>query len=639
MANHLQNTVSTYLQQHQDQPVNWYPWGEDAFLKARSQDKPILLSIGYAACHWCHVMAEESFEDVATARFLNEHFVCVKVDRQERPDIDHLFQNVHMLLTRRGGGWPLTVFLDPDGRPFFAGTYFPKEARFGLAGFQDVLDAVLHYFQENRGSIEPLAAQLQSALQNTATTTIGEDLLVKAPEKILPMLDKKWGGTEGAPKFPQAPLLSYLLSSDVPVLVKHASDTLNRLGASGLYDHLGGGFFRYCVDEHWHIPHFEKMLYDQGLLLGLYGTLEKEGALACPWVIDETIDFLEREMQTKEGGFIGALDADSQGVEGAYYLWPQKELENALTAAELALLLSLVRADEPLHIASTDVKRFFALREQLKPIFAKLFQVREKRVRPSSDDLCLTAWNGLVITGLLSAYQSGQRKKARALAESALDFVKKQLFDNGCLAHGIKDGKRAGPAFLDDYAYLLEAALAYFVLTGRYADLQFCLQLADAMIDTFSFEDQLHYSGKSHEKLFASLTPIFDEAVPSPLAKAAEVLLDLGMVLGDARYLELGKKNLERVLQQGQHALAALPGALKALQKLGHPSPILIVTGPKDASWQRLDQQVTVIHLQEQALWPGHLDKPIGDQTRAWLCTMDACQGPFESPEDLKEPL
>jgi hypothetical protein len=556
MANHLAHETSPYLIQHAGNPVDWHPWGEEALTLARRSNKPILLSIGYSACHWCHVMAHESFENADVAAVMNDLFVNIKVDREERPDLDHIYQSAYQMLTGRAGGWPLTMFLTADGTPFFGGTYFPNTPRHGLPAFTELCRDVAETHRRQPDDIAEQNRELQRLLTSTlpradAKVSLDGTALNVARDVLLRNFDLRFGGFGGAPKFPHASDLAFLLrragSGDA------VRTTLTRMAEGGIYDQLGGGFCRYSVDERWEIPHFEKMLYDNGQLLGLYAdawALGRQPLFAR--VVEETAAWAMREMQLPDGGFASSLDADSEGEEGRYYVWDREEIRSLFSDDEWQLARECwdlagppnfegsrwhLRVAAP--VASSDTDRFAGVK-------AKLFAQREQRIRPGRDDKVLTAWNALMIEGLARAARIFDRPEWLAAAHRALGFTRSVLWRDGRLLATARNGKAHLPAYLDDYAFLLVAVLEVARSDGATSDLAFATELAETMLD--HFEDKaaggFHFTADDHEALIHRPKPCHDNSMPSGNGAAALGLLRLGRLLGEARYTEAAERTL-----------------------------------------------------------------------------------------------
>jgi uncharacterized protein len=676
--NRLARETSPYLQQHATNPVDWYPWGPEAFAAARSSGKPVLLSIGYSACHWCHVMAHESFEDPATAAVMNELFINVKVDREERPDIDKIYQFAHQVLTQRGGGWPLTMFLTHDDqKPFFGGTYFPNSPRYGMPAFTALLRRVAEYYREQ--AVE-LRAQNDSLMQVFADLTPppadGSQVLDAAPldaarQQLQATFEGHHGGFGGAPKFPHPASIDRLLhhwhataATDTPDLqaLYMATLTLTRMAEGGLYDQLGGGFARYSVDEQWMIPHFEKMLYDNGALLASYA----EAALATgeplfQRIARETGEWLLREMQDDDGGFYSAYDADSEGHEGKFYVWSREEVQQALTPLEWNLFSRRFGLDrEPnfegayhLHVfvSSSDLAREQGLEEQeverqLDAARRKLLALRSRRIWPGLDDKILTSWNALAIRGLAIAARSLGEPRFAAAADRALDFIRQNLWRDGRLLATSKDGVSHLPAYLDDYAYLAHALLEMLQLRWRNEDVLWLRQLVQALRRHFEDGDPggFFFTADDHEQLIHRTKSFSDDAIPAGNGIAARILVRAGHLLGETAWLE----SAERTLRAAWHALSRYPhghmSLLEALTDYLTPPEIIIVRGPaKEADhWRdelaRLyapNRMVFSIPAELAGLDPAVADKVAGQATRAYVCRGTQCSPPVESLADL----
>jgi uncharacterized protein YyaL (SSP411 family) len=556
VGNRLAGETSPYLQQHASNPVDWYPWGPEALARARREDRPVLLSVGYSACHWCHVMARESFEDPAVAAVMNRLFVNVKVDREERPDLDHIYQAAHQLLARRPGGWPLTMFLAPDGTPFFGGTYFPREPRYGLPGFAALCERVAEAWHEKRGEIEAQNRELQQALDRTTPHREGDATLQDAPviallAELRASFDPRHGGFGGAPKFPHPGDLELCLRRGARDI---ALTTLRRMCEGGIFDQLGGGFYRYSTDAHWGIPHFEKMLYDNAALLALLA----DAALVEPDPLfarcaAATAAWLMREMQSPEGGYYAALDADSEHQEGKYYVWEREAVRALLNAEEFEAISSHYGLDGPPNFE----KALWHLRVNaplpdatagvIETARAKMLAERARRVRPGRDDKVLVSWNALAVRGMLRAARVFREPRWAASARRALDFVGGTLWRGGRLLATWKDGRAHLDAYLDDYAFLLAALLEALQVEFRSEDLAWAGSLADAMLEQFEdpAEGGFFFTGREHERLIHRPKPGQDQATPSGNALAAWALGRLSSLTGEARYARAA----ERVLQ------------------------------------------------------------------------------------------
>jgi len=678
--NRLAEQTSPYLQQHADNPVDWYPWGEEALSRAREEDRPILLSIGYSACHWCHVMAHESFEDEATARVMNRLFINIKVDREERPDLDKIYQSAHALITQRSGGWPLTLFLSPrDQVPFFAGTYFPDQARHGLPAFSDLLQRVAAYYRQNRQAIEEQNLTMRQALAEIYGTppSQGSPLsgadLDRAYEQLERSFDSNAGGFGAVPKFPHVTDLELLLrrarDSQGPQAAKalHMVHlTLSRMAEGGIYDQLGGGFCRYSVDEYWVIPHFEKMLYDNGPLLGLYSEMAAlSGEPLFRRVATETAGWVIREMQSPEGGYYSTLDADSEGEEGRFYIWTPQEVRALLNEADYAVFARRFGLDQTpnfegrwhLHVHARVEAIAKALRLEPTEVEAslqrarqRLFEVRERRPRPGRDEKILTSWNGLMIKGMAAAARHLLEPEFATSAQRAVDFIRQTLWTGERLLATYKDGKAHLNAYLDDYAFLIDGILELLQVAWRSEDLALAQALAELLLARF--EDPVHgglyFTASDHEQLVQRPKSYADESTPAGNAVAARALHRLGHLLGETRYLAAA----ERILNSGTGAIQAAPLAhaamLLAYLDQQHPLELVVLRGQGEAlqTWHRRaardggpERMVFAIPSDSGALPPALADKtPIGETT-AYICRGTTCSAPITDPEALDAAL
>jgi uncharacterized protein YyaL (SSP411 family) len=558
MGNRLAHAASPYLQQHADNPVDWYPWGDEAFARAAREDKPILLSVGYSACHWCHVMAHESFEDERIAALMNEHFVCIKVDREERPDIDQIYQLTVQLLGR-SGGWPLTVFLTPDRKPFFAGTYFPPVDRHGMPGFPRILLSVAEAYRERRDDVDLQAREIADAIADVARPApkpgeLSPDLLERAAARLAARFDDEHGGFGSRPKFPSTMSLDVLLAhgvlDDDPRARARVRKALDAMRAGGVYDQLGGGFHRYSTDERWLVPHFEKMLYDNALLLRLYvdgfRVFDDERYAATA---REIVAWLEREMLDAQGAFYSTQDADSEGEEGKFFVWTPAEVRAAVPAAEdadlacarfgvtdegnfegqAASVLSLAEPVDKLAVrfglAPSEVER------RLETARAAMLAHREKRPRPFRDEKILASWNGLLVGALADASRALAEPRWLALAERAFAFVWQNLQKDGRVLRSVG----AGPGFLDDHAFVACAAVDLYEATGRADYLTRARSLAETIRAHFAGEDgALYLVADDGEALIARPKDVYDHAIPSATAKALELFARLGSLSDEA---------------------------------------------------------------------------------------------------------
>ncbi len=663
MPNRLAAETSPYLQQHAGNPVDWHPWNAEALALARDADRPILLSIGYSACHWCHVMAHESFEDAAVAEVMNRHFVNIKVDREERPDLDQIYQAAHQMLTRRPGGWPLTMFLMPDGSPFFGGTYFPKTARYGMPGFSDLLPRIAQAYHEQREDIHQQNIALREALGRTVPVASTRRALQRGPldaavRELAEIFDETHGGIGHAPKFPHPfefafCLRRHALDGDARTLAV-AVHTLVKMAEGGIYDHLGGGFCRYSVDETWTIPHFEKMLYDNGPLLALYSDAWRvAGEPRFERVVRETAGWVMREMQAPEGGYYSSFDADSEHEEGKFYVWTPAAARALLTDGEYAVVAAHYGLDGPpnfedhawhLRIMRSlqDVARTLGLStgdcsRYLQSARAKLFAARTQRVPPGRDDKILASWNALMITGMTRAARVFREPAWLASAQRAFDFIRATLWRDGRLLATCKDGKAHLNAYLDDYAFLLEAALELLQTEFRADDADFARALADALLE--HFEDREHggffFTSHDHEPLIHRGKPGHDNATPSGNGIAAIALQRLGHLIGELRYLAAAERTLQLFYPQIEQHPSAFVSLCTALDEYLAPPRSVILRGEPSAleSWrQTLDSRyrpaTMTLKISNKIKYLNNIvgDKPAPESgVQAWVCQGMSC--------------
>ncbi len=663
MPNRLASASSPYLRQHADNPVDWHPWGDEALALARERQQPILLSIGYAACHWCHVMAHESFEDDATAELMNRLYVNIKVDREERPDLDKLYQTAQMLLTQRSGGWPLTLFLTPDEQvPFFGGTYFPPEPRHGLPAFRQVLERVAAWHREHRDELirqnESVCEALQQIYRLPEESVWPEGLEAGAVDSLAQAFDARDGGFGGAPKFARPTQLQWLLRQDDPRAQHMATHTLLRMAEGGIHDHVGGGFCRYSVDAHWMIPHFEKMLYDQALLLPLYAQAwqrtEAPGLRAAAHGI---VAFVTRELQAEHGGFHSSLDADSEGAEGKFYVWTPAEVQALLPPehyAAFAFRFGLDRAANfegswHLHGFRTLVETAAhvtqpaaQLQAQLDQDLQELLEARAARARPGLDDKLLTGWNALMIRGLALAAQALEEPDWLKAAGRAFDFLREKLWDGHRLRASFSRGAAHFNAYLDDYAFTLEAALLLLQQRWNAADLEFAEQLATVIAEQFADADGgLFFTAHDHERLLARPRLLADDVTPSGGAVACEALVELGHLLGRGGWVELAERSLRRasgavVRQPVEHA--RFMEARHAVEQPGL-QVILRGSGPALEAWQAAAQRSALrlncyaIPAEAAGLPEGLASKPADGEAIAYVCAGPTCEEPFRTLE------
>jgi uncharacterized protein len=626
-VNRLAGETSPYLLQHADNPVEWYPWGEEALARARDEEKPILLSIGYAACHWCHVMEHESFEDPATAAAMNERFVNVKVDREERPDLDAVYMEAVVALSGHGG-WPMTVFLTPEGEPFFGGTYYPPEPRHGLPSFRQVLEAIAEAWRERRDEIALSAAQLVEAVRRSAELLPSNDpltdgVLSGAVRSLGATFEPTYGGWGRAPKFPNAPSLEFLLRRDEETARAMAVKTLDEMAAGGMYDLLGGGFHRYSVDDRWLVPHFEKMLYDNALLSSAYlhGWLAT-GDERYRDIAAATIEYMLRELLLPEGGFASAQDADTDGVEGLTFTWTEEE------GAPAELL-------EPFEHGRSILRG--RIDEETR---SRLFELREQRPKPLRDDKAIASWNGLALAALAEA---GRRLRRPDWVEAAGRLGKFLLGllsdDEGRLRRSRRDGKTSGPGYLDDYANVAHGLLELHVATGELRWLREAERLARLAVDLFADEERggFFLSPADGEELVARTKELDDHPLPSGNSMLAHVLLRLARIYGDDE-LERRAVSVLRLLRPAlERAPSAFGWGLVALDLHLSPPRELAIVGAVDAAvaraalepWQ--PRTVTAVGPADDV--PLLAGKTLIDgQAAVYVCERFACRAPVTDP-------
>lgn len=679
--NRLADSASPYLRQHAGNPVHWQPWEAAVLAHARDTGTPILLSIGYSACHWCHVMAHECFENAAIAETMNSLFVNIKLDREQRPDIDHVYQLAHQALNQRGGGWPLTVFLDPDDlTPFFVGTYFPPAPRGGMPGFAELIQHVRGYFDVHRGELRQQGEHLRAWLQKAEAPAPASDTFPSlaasndaALAAVARSFDSQWGGTRGAPKFPRGAELEWLL--DQPAATPHAHamafTTLETMARRGLQDHLGGGFFRYCVDENWTIPHFEKMLYDNAQLLPAYARMacaadaseaQRQVAHAAA---EGIVDWLADRMTSPDGAFYSSLDADSDGEEGRFYVWTRDSFEAALPAGLAPFAATAFGLDKPPNFegAAWHLLRAAPLAAaaaqaeitvagaagKLADARACLQRARAARTPPGRDDKILTAWNALMISALYRSARLLGKPAFAARAERALAVLKRGAWSDGQLYANLAAPAARIPAFLDDHALLLDAVLESFRhLPPNAARLAWATRLADALIARFADPDSgaLWLSAAAHATPLVRGRTLTDDALPSGTAVAIRALLRLGYLTGETRYLDAAERALRATASTLANYPHACPTLLRALAEYEVPRPhILVFYDPRNIEhWARaIDtapgaRTADVLYLDAKTQdFPGLPARMAtsGAGERAYVCTGHTCQAPATSPAAL----
>ena len=683
MANRLADETSPYLLQHKDNPVDWYPWGEEALSRARDEDKAILLSVGYSACHWCHVMERESFEDEGTASIMNEHFVNIKVDREERPDIDSIFMSAVQALTRHGG-WPMTVFLTPEGAPFYGGTYFPPTPRHGLPSFQQLLVSLADAYENRRDEVLKSADGVREHLQAITGAAIPRaetpepEILDAAARALFSELDRRSGGFGGAPKFPQAMNLEVLLRhhhrTGDEASLSGVELTLRKMADGGIYDHLGGGFARYSVDAYWLVPHFEKMLYDNALLSRIY--LEAFQATGDPFyrrISEETLDYVLRDMTSPEGGFYSAEDADSEGEEGKFYVWTPEEVRDVLDPedAELAMRFwdvtergnfegrSILNVPRPPEAVAAGFSLSEAeLWRRISAIRAKLFEAREERVRPARDEKILAAWNGLMLRSLALAARVTGREDYREAAGRNAAFILEKLKEDGRLHRSYKDGRSRFNGYLEDYAMVADGLVALYEATFEVRWLSAAGELCDAMNELFWDEERSTFydTPADHENLLTRPRDVYDNAAPSGTSVAADVLLRLSLLLDRDDYRVRAETVLDSLSGGMEKAPSAFGRLLAALDfHLSRPKEVAIAGDPGSEDTEALMDVVFGSYLPNKvvagraegfvpdgaaSLVPLLADRPMRDgRATAYVCEGYACQSPTTDPEELRRQL
>ena len=694
MPNRLASETSPYLLQHANDPVDWWPWCDQALTLARELDKPILLSLGFSTCHWCHVMARESFADDEVAALMNRHFINIKVDREERPDLDYIYQAAHQLLVGRPGGWPLTVFLTPDTTPFLAGAYYPKTPRHRLPGFMDVLRDVAQAYAAQREGIESQNAQLRKALTHATAPVATADvpdaaaLGAAAREVFAQTWDRRFGGFGDAPKFPRptdlALLLRYAAREETaprpptgvlqrlcaalfrpaPQAGEMAVSTLERMAEGGLFDQVGGGFFRYSTDERWEIPHFEKLLCDNAALVSVYTQAWAQTKIPLfAQVVEQTIAWTLREMRAPGGGFCSALDAEAHGAEGGFYVWSREDVR-AHVAPEASRCLERhwglrrranfdsgrwhLRVDDPLAQAARACGlgegAALAARDAARQA---LLAARAERPQPGRDDKILTGWNALMIGAMAHAARCFERPDWMAAARETLDLVRAKAWRHGCLHALANDGASTLEAYLDDHAFLLAALLEVLQTDFRAEDLAFACTLADTLIEAFEDVDHggFFLTRHDHEALLLRPKPMQDATSASGNGVAALSLQRLGHLVGEPRYLTAAQRTLRaggRVLEQAPAGCASL---VLALEEYAEPPAVLVVHGEEARAWQRAVVRLAVPGL--ICVAPGHGGGPLPVSlaqsevvgTVAALCRGTHCETPLSDYAALEARL
>ena len=677
-TNHLINESSPYLLQHAHNPVDWYPWSEEAFAKAREENKPVLLSIGYSACHWCHVMAHESFENEEIAQLMNENFVNIKVDREERPDLDQIYMNAVQMMTHHGG-WPMTVFLTPDAVPFYGGTYFPPQDRYNMPGFPRILISVAEAYRDRQADIAETSKSLVKELKRLSETStsdqpIERELLDAAYLGITRGYDPVNGGFGGAPKFPPAMTLEFLLRTYVRTANRQALEivrhTAQQMAHGGMYDQLGGGFHRYSTDAKWLVPHFEKMLYDNALLSRVYlhyfqVSQEKVAHDATTGILD----YVVREMTSAEGGFYSTQDADSEGHEGKFFVWEYEEVRTLLTDQDSTLFceyyditpegnfegknipnvrISLEQVATEHNMSVSDVE------DSITRSRAKLFEVRERRIKPDRDEKILTAWNGLMLASFAEAGAALDRPEYVEAARRNADFVLSKLQRDGLLLRTYKDGVAKFNGYLEDYAFLIEGLTTLYETTAETRWLEHALAMTDRMISEFWDEANggFYFTGNSHEELIVRSKDYFDNATPSGNSAAAIVLQRLAILTNKENYKSLAIAVLNQVADSARKYPSGFGYALSAMDfLLSKPKEIAVVAVDRSSLnlfltdiWSRyLPNKVVAGNVSDEEGYPEvallRARGLVDGKTTAYVCENYVCREPVVDIETLGSQL
>ncbi len=668
-TNKLINETSPYLLQHAHNPVDWYPWGDEAFERAKAEDKPVLVSIGYSACHWCHVMEHESFEDESVAAIMNEHFINIKVDMEERPDVDQIYMNFVQLTTGRGG-WPMNVFLTPDKRPFYGGTYFPPVSRYNMPSWPQILTSISEAYKNKREELEESAANIVTELRRLSTVEVaqgglGTEILDAAFESHARTFDAVNGGFGGAPKFPAAMSLEFLLryhhrtgDERAIAIVTH---TLDKMARGGIYDQLGGGFHRYAVDAIWLVPHFEKMLYDNAQLIRVYlHAYQVTGSEFYKRIATDTLEYVRREMLDPCGGFYSTQDADSEGEEGKFFVWTPEEIAQILgekDAAAFDRYFDVTREGNFEGKNILNIKNPAALDEMpeadreafLASCRSKLFAEREKRVKPNRDEKVLTAWNGLMLTVFADAAAVLDSREYLDIATRNADFILDQLRSDGRLLRTWKDGGAKLNAYIEDYANVADGLLLLYQSSGIEKYLSEARSLADLMITEFWDEEGggFFFTSNDHEDLIVRNKDFFDNATPSGNSLAADVLLKLGKLTGDERYERLAVTVLRMASRQVQRHPQGFGRMLSALEFHFGDGKEIVIIGPPGNVMERtvfssyLPGSVAVrCDADRSESSPLELVKGremVGGSPTVYVCEKFVCQRPVTTPRELRE--
>ena len=674
MPNHLINETSPYLLQHAHNPVDWYPWGEEAFEKARSENKPVLLSIGYSACHWCHVMAHESFENEEIAKLMNENFVNIKVDREERPDLDQIYMNAVQMMTHHGG-WPMTVFLTPDAVPFYGGTYFPPQDRYNIPGFPRILMGVADAYRERPDDIRETGTSLIAELRRLSETgaadhPIEPELLDAAYAGMIRSYDSVNGGFGGAPKFPPAMALEFMLRTYVRTANRETlqmiSHTCKQMANGGMYDQLGGGFHRYSTDSKWLVPHFEKMLYDNALLSRLYlHYFQVSGDESARETVEGILDYVLREMTHPDGGFYSTQDADSEGHEGKFFVWDFQEIQSALGETAAARFCEYYNITESGNFEGKNIPNVtrtledFAVAHNVSVAELKaslnesrriLFALRETRIKPDRDEKIITAWNGLMMASFAEAGIVLDRPDYTEAARGNAQFLIMNLRQDGMLLRTWKDGQAKFNAYLEDYAFLAEGLLTLFETTGEFRWLTKSLALTVQMIAEFWDEEAgaFFFTGKSHENLIVRSKDFFDNATPSGNSVAAFVLLKLAILDGKEEFRNLATATLREIAGQARRYPSGFGYALSAVDFLLSTPKEVAIVGNNPFDIQPLLSEVWRHYLPNKVVAASYgIDiipllegrVAVDGLPTAYVCENFTCKQPVTDVSSLREQL
>ena len=662
--NRLKKEKSDYLLQHADNPVDWYPWSQEAFDQAEKEDKPIMLSIGYSACHWCHVMAHESFEDEVTAEIMNKLFINIKLDKEERPDLDKIYQMSQTIITGKTGGWPLTVFMTPKKFPFFAGTYFPDSERHGLPSFKDILTRVNDFYIDKKKDIELQNIQIKNIFTNLnkpkeSKNIINNDMIDKVRNELVGAIDKVHGGFGSAPKFPHTSNLDFLiktLKQKDEAALDSINLTLMRMCCSGIYDHLKGGFFRYSVDELWMIPHFEKMLYDNGPMISvLSNAFKKTGNITYLKRLSQTCDWVIDEMQSRSGGYFSTIDADSENKEGKFYVWSKGELDEILTSKELETFKKIFMVyDRPnfeggyhLHVTKSNEAYYLENMEEANSICLKLLKAREKRIRPGTDKKILVAWNALLIEGMINAYKVSGNKNYIDSARSSFDFIKDKMWINNQLYACYHD-KEYFKAYLDDHAFLAKACIELLKIEWNDDNFKFLIQLTDILLNDFQdlANGGFYFTSRTHEELIYRPKSYMDESLPSGNSKTIDVLMELYELTGESRYIEAVEKTIKSAHDSLNRSTFSHCSLLLAAPKTNNSKRLIIIRcDQKDLKMNQdlinkldtINDNIYFISNNIEIKIKGLSDKIANGVFTAYICQNNICSEPIKSRDKLIE--